>query len=187
MRLWHEQLIPLISGQRLVDLHRTCCALRGNGGGKKNRLIDFIWKYGPAYLARYHHLVLKEMDHRMYHYDVAWQQISFHGHKSLPWYDPGLIQKYNEATSYPEMDLAYMGRDIDDLRRKGDEGVIDAADNPCHECGQILVKTVDYCGFRICEECIIRMQYQGGDSPEDMQRRYEYDQEMREDVFGKRG
>jgi uncharacterized protein (TIGR02328 family) len=152
MRLWHEQLIPLISGQRLVDLHRTCCALRGNGWGKKNRNLDFIWKYGPAYLARYHHLVLKEMDKRKYHYDVAWQQISFHGHHALPWYDPGLIQKYAEAGEYPEIDLH---KDVDDLIARGDVGVTEAWSNSCHDCGQTGVKLVMYAGFWICEECIV--------------------------------
>lgn len=31
MRLWHEELIPLLPRKQLLGQHRECCALRGNG------------------------------------------------------------------------------------------------------------------------------------------------------------
>ena len=39
MRLWHEELIPYLSNQRLSNQHRECCALRGLGWGRKHKTI----------------------------------------------------------------------------------------------------------------------------------------------------
>lgn len=35
MRLWHEALISQLPRPQLLGQHRECCALRGNGWGKK--------------------------------------------------------------------------------------------------------------------------------------------------------
>ena len=31
MRLWHEQLIPILPKNQLLGQHRECCAIRGDG------------------------------------------------------------------------------------------------------------------------------------------------------------
>lgn len=31
MRLWNEEIIPLLPKNQLLGQHRECCALRGNG------------------------------------------------------------------------------------------------------------------------------------------------------------
>ena len=43
MRLWHEQLIPLLPKNQLLGQHRECCALRGNGWNKKHKTVDYAF------------------------------------------------------------------------------------------------------------------------------------------------
>ena len=35
MRLWHQDLIKLLPREQLLGQNRECCALRGNGFGRK--------------------------------------------------------------------------------------------------------------------------------------------------------
>ena len=39
MRLWHQDLIPKLPRPQLLGQHRECCALRGNGWGKKHATV----------------------------------------------------------------------------------------------------------------------------------------------------
>ncbi len=41
MRLWHEALISQLPRPQLLGQHRECCALRGNGWGKKHATVDY--------------------------------------------------------------------------------------------------------------------------------------------------
>ena len=41
MRLWHEQLIPVLPKNQLLGQYRECCALRGNGGMAK-QLVEVL-------------------------------------------------------------------------------------------------------------------------------------------------
>lgn len=41
MRLWHEDLIAKLPRPQLLGQHRECCALRGNGWGKKHATVDY--------------------------------------------------------------------------------------------------------------------------------------------------
>ena len=43
MRLWHEKLISKLPRQQLLGQHRECCALRGNGWGKKHATVDYVF------------------------------------------------------------------------------------------------------------------------------------------------
>ena len=81
MRLWHSKLIPLLDGRRLCDLHMSCCNLRGNGWGKKNRNINYIYDdpCGEDALAVYHRLVLAEMGSRDYKFDSRWYDGAYCG------------------------------------------------------------------------------------------------------------
>lgn len=42
MRLWHQDLIK-ITETNYWSQHRECCALRGNGWGKKHSTINYIF------------------------------------------------------------------------------------------------------------------------------------------------
>ena len=43
MRLWHQALIPKLPRPQLLGQHRECCALRGNGWGKKHATVDYVF------------------------------------------------------------------------------------------------------------------------------------------------
>ncbi len=61
MRLWHEELIPLLPRKQLLGQHRECCALRGNGWGRKHATVDYVFQHSPYKLYQYHQLILTEM------------------------------------------------------------------------------------------------------------------------------
>ena len=64
MRLWHEEIIHLLPKNQLLGQHRECCALRGNGWGKKHKTVDYVFLYSPYHLFMYHLLVMDEMEKR---------------------------------------------------------------------------------------------------------------------------
>ena len=72
MRLWHEELIPLLPRQQLLGQHRECCAMRGNGWGKKHRVVDYVFKYSLHDLELYHAKVMQEMFNRGYKVSSEW-------------------------------------------------------------------------------------------------------------------
>ena len=47
MRLWHEALISQLPRPQLLGQHRECCALRGNGWGKKHATVDYVFTHSP--------------------------------------------------------------------------------------------------------------------------------------------
>ena len=81
MRLWHSTLIPLLDGKRLCDLHMSCCNLRGNGWGKRNVAINYLYddELGEDALAVYHMIVLKEMANRGYKFQDSWWDSTYCG------------------------------------------------------------------------------------------------------------
>lgn len=81
MRLWHSKLIPLLDGQRLCDLHMSCCNLRGKGWGKRNAAVGYLYEdpLGEEALAVYHLMVLREMRTRGYSPDLRWLDESYCG------------------------------------------------------------------------------------------------------------
>ena len=64
MRLWHQHLIEQLPTPQLNGQHRECCALRGNGWGKKHRTVNYVFLHNPAKLVAYHLLIIKEKSHR---------------------------------------------------------------------------------------------------------------------------
>ena len=60
MRLWHEDLIGHLPRPQLLGQHRECCALRGNGWGKKHATVDYVFSYSPYVLYQYHTLIMDE-------------------------------------------------------------------------------------------------------------------------------
>lgn len=64
MRLWHQALIPKLPRPQLLGQHRECCALRGNGWGKKHATVDYVFTHSPYLLYCYHELIMEEMSKR---------------------------------------------------------------------------------------------------------------------------
>ena len=60
MRLWHEALISQLPRPQLLGQHRECCALRGNGWGKKHATVDYVFTHSPYRLYAYHRLIMEE-------------------------------------------------------------------------------------------------------------------------------
>lgn len=124
MRLWHSKLIPLLDGRRLCDLHMSCCNLRGNGWGKKNKNINYIYDdpLGEEALAVYHKRVLTEMVSRGYRFDSQWWDAAYCG-KNRP---PRLINSWDLNAAYRRRDVPLQGhtlelylKDISDLKERG--------------------------------------------------------------------
>ncbi|WLV25260.1 TIGR02328 family protein [Aciduricibacillus chroicocephali] len=79
MRLWHEKLIPYLPRQQLLGQHRECCALRGNGWGKRHSVVNYVFEYTPEQLFRYHEAIMEEMQKRGYNVDSAWKDPHYRG------------------------------------------------------------------------------------------------------------
>jgi uncharacterized protein (TIGR02328 family) len=121
MRLWHESLIPLLPRQQLLGQHRECCALRGNGWGKKHSVVDYVFSYPRYYLYEYHRLVMGEMNKRGYKVDPLWFDETYRGKNCEP--DPPFNGKrfLDAKTIYPEHNDAYLKECFDNLAGKGIE------------------------------------------------------------------
>ena len=61
MRLWHEALISQLPRPQLFGQHRECCALRGNGRGRKHATVDYVFTHSPYRLYAYHDLIMEEV------------------------------------------------------------------------------------------------------------------------------
>ncbi|MGC3221161.1 pyrimidine dimer DNA glycosylase/endonuclease V, partial [Enterococcus faecium] len=59
-------MITLLPRQQLLGLHRECCALRGNGWGKKHATVDFVFRHSPYKLFHYHEQLLRVIRQRGY-------------------------------------------------------------------------------------------------------------------------
>ena len=79
MRLWHEDLIGHLPRPQLLGQHRECCALRGNGWGKKHATVDYVFSYSPYVLYQYHKLIMDEMERRGYNVTPQWKEASYRG------------------------------------------------------------------------------------------------------------
>lgn len=117
MRLWHVDLISKLDAQHLLGQHRECCALRGNGWGKKHSVVDYVFKYDPMKLVTYHEAVIDEMTKRGYVCDEAWRDPKYRGKSCVAWTDEELG---NDTARYPEHDEAYYKLCMEKLiERKG--------------------------------------------------------------------
>jgi len=115
MRLWHDRLIEYLPRQQLLGQHRECCALRGNGWGKKHATVNYVFEHHPYILWNYHMLVMNEMKARGYHVDVQWLDPYYRG-KSCERYEPTMsCQPYR----YAEHDDQYLTECLMNLTEKG--------------------------------------------------------------------
>ena len=117
MRLWHEQLIPLLPKNQLLGQHRECCALRGNGWNKKHKTVDYAFSYTPYHLFLFHSLVMDEMEKRGYKVSEECRDKNYRG-KTAEKYDK-LEEKMIESPIYKEHNGEYLMECIENLRNKG--------------------------------------------------------------------
>lgn len=124
MRLWHQDLISKLPRQQLTGQHRECCALRGNGWGKKHSTVDYVFNYPPNLLYLYHMEVMKEMIKRKPDstIDRNWFEPSYRGKKCTRWFYLPYIHFFHADIAgniYPEHNDEYMKECVENLRNKG--------------------------------------------------------------------
>ncbi|CDQ40445.1 MULTISPECIES: TIGR02328 family protein [Virgibacillus] len=124
MRLWHEKLIPVLPRQQLLGQHRECCALRGNGWGKKHSIVNYVFNYSPYRLYLYHQHIMDEMKERGYHVDSLWEDPYYRGKISEPHSSETLYMhdhrySIHEFPFYPEHNEAYLQTCLENLHEKG--------------------------------------------------------------------
>lgn len=117
MRLWHEALIGLLPGPQLLGQHRECCALRGNGWGRKHSTVDYVFLHSPYKLFLYHRLIMSEMEKRGYQVSKEWKDKNYRGRSCLPYQD--LAEEEITSPIYPEHNQDYMLECQDNLLGKG--------------------------------------------------------------------
>ena len=84
MRLWHEDLISQLPRPQLLGQHRECCALRGNGWGRKHATVDYVFTHSSL-----SSLCLSSLDHERkwltsgYNVSSEWLDKNYRG-KNLP-------------------------------------------------------------------------------------------------------
>ncbi|MGL5269467.1 MAG: TIGR02328 family protein [Selenomonadaceae bacterium] len=118
MRLWHYKLIPVLPRQQLLGQHRECCALRGNGWGRKHATVDYVFRHSPWTLWLYHKMILAEMCRRGYRYEAKWEDPFYRGLHCLPWTEIARTAVDVEGP-YAEHDEAYLHECLENLRGKG--------------------------------------------------------------------
>ena len=119
MRLWHEQMIPLLPKNQLLGQHRECCALRGNGWKKKHKTVDYVFSYSPYELFLYHSLVMDEMEKRGYQVSIEWRDKNYRGKIAEKYRN--LEEKMMDSPIYKEHNQEYLQECIENLREKGIE------------------------------------------------------------------
>lgn len=125
MRLWHEALLPYLSRQRLVRQHCECCALRGNGWGKKHSTVDYAFKHSPERLYKYHLKVIAEMQRRGYDFEGKWLEPTYRGKYCEPWNFKMFYMKYGQLSFdskyvFEEHNDEYLKECLEILDRKGE-------------------------------------------------------------------
>ena len=123
MRLWHQSLIPYLPRQQLLGQHRECAALRGNGWGRKHSVVDYVFKYDPAYLVAYHYVVMNEMIKRGYKPDLIWKDLNYRGKTigtQIGWTDKDLFNLIKDNNPiFSEHNDKYLKECLNNLENKG--------------------------------------------------------------------
>ena len=119
MRLWHESIITQLPRQQLLGQHRECCALRGNGWGRKQSTIDYVFKYSPYFLYRYHLLVMNEMKKRGYSVTEGWLNKNYCGQYCQSY--TNMSESNIPTPIYNEHNEKYLKDCIENLKSKGIE------------------------------------------------------------------
>ena len=118
MRLWHQDLIPKLPRPQLLGQHRECCALRGNGWGKKHATVNYVFDYSPYRLYAYHRLIMEEMTARGYKVSPEWWEPTYRGKRPAQPI-PNWKRKLLVLPSIPEHQATYLKRMPGESSRKG--------------------------------------------------------------------
>lgn len=116
MRLWHEKLIQYLPNKQLLGQHRECCALRGNGWGKKHSVVDYVFTHRYEDLYAYHLIVMEEMNKRGYNVENKWKNCSYRG-KNCAEYS-GNMNNIKVKEIYKEHNREYLYECVENLIRK---------------------------------------------------------------------
>ena len=129
MRLWHQDLIPLLPRQQLLGQHRECCALRGAGWGRPHSVVNYVFTHDPSYLVVYHYLIIEEMERRGYHPDRTWDNPNWRGKnlgEQAGWVDKNEVEdlwlninQMKNVIIYPEHNSEYLEECLNNLKNKG--------------------------------------------------------------------
>lgn len=131
MRLWPLAIIDKLPRQQLLGQHRECCALRGNGWGRKHSTVDYVFRHPYYWLCLYHREIMIEMKKRGYKVDHKWIVWCYRG-KNIGYDCSKFTWMMGEIASgvrpdmklgcrpiYPEHDAAYLAECVENLARKG--------------------------------------------------------------------
>lgn len=116
MRLWHELIIPYLPNKQLLGQHRECCALRGNGWGKKHSTVDYVFLHPYEVLYNYHMKIISEMKNRGYNVDENWLNAKYRGKNCELKKD--VLEILNKEKCYKEHNLEYFNECILNLKNK---------------------------------------------------------------------
>lgn len=116
MRLWHEDLIAYLPKNQLLGQHRECCALRGNGWGRKHSTVDYVFTHSPFLLYKYHLLIIEEMTKRGYRVSEEWLQKNYRGKVSESYVN--LEEVEIDKPIYSEHNLEYLKECLENLESK---------------------------------------------------------------------
>lgn len=117
MRLWHEDMIQFLPTPQLLGQHRECCALRGNGWGRKHSTVNYVFDYSPYKLFQYHQLIMDEMKRRNYKVTTDWLDGHYRGMKCEPYEKLDTVPL--SSPIYPEHGDRYLQECVDNLAEKG--------------------------------------------------------------------
>lgn len=117
MRLWHEDMIQFLPTPQLLGQHRECCALRGNGWGRKHSTVNYVFDYSPYKLFQYHQLIMDEMKRRNYKVTTDWLDGHYRGVKCEPYEKLDTVPL--SSPIYPEHGDRYLQECVDNLAEKG--------------------------------------------------------------------
>lgn len=129
LRLWHQDLISKLPRAQLLGQHRECCALRGNGWGRKHQTVNYVFHYSPIKLFEYHQLVMAEMGRRGYQPDEKWLNKLYRGLNCAPY--TRLPDEIITNPIYPEHNQDYLSECLDNLLQKGI--LITSGENPSND------------------------------------------------------
>ena len=123
MRLWHQALITKLPRMQLLGQHRECCALRGNGWGKKHSVINYVFNYHYGRLVAYHWLIMNEMKRRGFIPEERWYLTSYRGKQCNVRVNTCItaVKCYveNNWLIFPEHNDEYLKECLENLKNKG--------------------------------------------------------------------
>ena len=131
MRLWPLAIIDLIPDKQLLGQHRECCALRGNGWGRKYSTVDYVFNHPYWWLYVYHMCVIEQMSSRKFHVSPAWRWEDYRGiHVGIdstqfthaPENATNIVLRtpvHNLIKVYPEHNGDYIDSCVRNLKQKG--------------------------------------------------------------------